>query len=134
MNKLVLSLSVLYVVQQADPSVSLRTLEDAVMYVESRGDTSAYNVQEDAVGCLQIRPIMVREVNRVLGSEVYTLDDRWSRQCSLEMFRVMAVQVDKAEHPNYEEVVARRWNGGARGERKSATLGYWRRVEKKLKK
>ena len=39
---------------------------DAVIFVESIDNDSAYNHREKAVGCLQIRPIMVREVNRVL--------------------------------------------------------------------
>jgi hypothetical protein len=40
----------------------------AVIQVESRGNENAYCRKEDAVGCLQIRPIMVREVNRVLNT------------------------------------------------------------------
>ena len=48
----------------------------AIIQVESGGDTLAYNAKEDAVGCLQIRPIMVREVNRLVGKDSFTLDDR----------------------------------------------------------
>ena len=32
----------------------------------------------------------------------------------------------------YAEIVARRWNGGGRGERKSATLPYWEKIHAHL--
>jgi len=70
----------------------------AVIQVESRGNDNAYCRKEDAVGCLQIRPIMVREVNRILKLNNiqmrYTLNDRWSRVRSLEMFEIMAEEVE----------------------------------------
>ena len=50
--------------------VELRNLDklvEALIWVESRGNDSAFHKGENAVGCLQIRPIMVKEVNRVLG-------------------------------------------------------------------
>ena len=53
---------------------------EAVIQVESRGNDLAYNERENAVGCLQIRPIMVKEVNRVLKTNksnlTFTLNDR----------------------------------------------------------
>ena len=64
-------------------------LIDAIMYVESRGDSMAYNRGEDAVGVLQIRPIMLREVNRLLGYDRYNLKDRWSKAKSIEMFEII---------------------------------------------
>jgi len=52
-----------------------------MIQVESNGNDSAYNKSEEAVGCLQIRPIMVREVNRILkkqGKEHrFKMKDRW---------------------------------------------------------
>ena len=88
---------------------------DAVIEVESGGDDSAYNKRERAVGCLQIRPIAVREVNRLLeGYGVdgkYTLDDRYDRGRSIEMFSIMADQVECCEfisEDEFFEIVARR--------------------------
>ena len=64
----------------------------ALIHVESRGNDSAYCVSEDAVGCLQIRRIMIREVNRILKSEGnplrYKMKDRWSRPKSIEIFNI----------------------------------------------
>lgn len=112
------------------PKPSIKKLIDAVIQVESRGNDSAYNKSEDAVGCLQIRPIMVREVNRLLkirGEERrYTLKDRWNRQKSIEMFLVFNKNVS-----NFEEQ-CRRWNGGHNGMKKTATVKYWNKVKKKL--
>ena len=46
-------------------SIPKNNLIEAIIYVESRGDIKEHNISEDAVGCLQIRPIMLREVNRL---------------------------------------------------------------------
>ncbi len=111
---------------------------DAVIDVESGGDDSAYNKRERAVGCLQIRPIMVREANRILKSygvdRRYTLDDRYSRAKSIEIFSMMAEEVTCCEflsEDEFFEIVARRWNGGPRGARKKSTIKYWEKVKVK---
>jgi hypothetical protein len=112
----------------------LTPLVNALMWVESRCDTSAYCKREDAVGVLQIRPIMVKEVNRVLGlqgsSHIYTLEDRWSEDKSIEMFNVIANYYH--ETSSYEKI-ARCWNGGPKGLQKKQTQKYWRKVQKRLK-
>lgn len=111
-------------------------LIDAVIEVESGGDDSAYNKRERAVGCLQIRPIMVREANRILKSygvdRRYALDDRYSRAKSIEIFSMMAEEVTCCEflsEDEFFEIVARRWNGGRRGCRKKSTIKYWEKVK-----
>lgn len=111
----------------------------AVIQVESRGNDNAYCRKEDAVGCLQIRPIMVREVNRILKLNNiqmrYTLNDRWSRVRSLEMFEIMAEEVECCEdltRLEFYEIVARKWNGGHRGDKKRSTKKYWKKVKEKL--
>ncbi len=103
-------------------------LVDAIMYVESRGDSMAYNKREDAVGVLQIRPIMLREVNRLLGYDKYTLKDRWSKAKSIEMFEVIR---GHTTNPT-DEKLARNWNGGWNGYKKQSTLKYWNKVKKLL--
>lgn len=103
----------------------------AIAQVESGGDPNAYNAREDAVGILQIRPILVRDCNRILGEDRFALADRTDRAKSEEMFRVIAEHYSKGQ--SYE-VIARRWNGGPRGETKQATAAYWQRVEAALNK
>jgi hypothetical protein len=103
-------------------------LIDAIIYVESRGNTKAHNIKEDAVGCLQIRPIMLREVNRLLGYNKYKLADRWSKAKSIEMFNVIK---QHTTNPTNEKL-ARNWNGGWNGYKKQSTLKYWHKVKEQL--
>ena len=61
---------------------------DAVMYVESRHNPIAIGRNNDA-GVLQITPIYVEEVNRILGEKRYSLEDRFDKYKSIEMFTIM---------------------------------------------
>ena len=115
------------------------TFVDAVIYVESRGNDSAVGDNGKAVGCLQIHPIMVREVNRLLAKydipTTYTLEDRYSREKSIEMFNIVSEEYYCCEDytfMEYAEIVARRWNGGPRGDKKRSTLKYWNNVQKRI--
>jgi hypothetical protein len=115
-----------------DSVIKMSNLTEAIIQVESVGNDSAYNKSEDAVGCLQIRPIMVREVNRLLKKRKdpkrYTLLNRWDRQKSIEMFLVFTKNISKPE------AKARCWNGGPKGMTKSATIKYWNKVKTILTK
>tara|TARA_R110000744_G_scaffold117929_1_gene220388 strand:- start:784 stop:1146 length:363 start_codon:yes stop_codon:yes gene_type:complete len=102
-------------------------LINAIIYVESRGDDLAYNSKENAAGCLQIRPIALKEVNRLVGYNKYTLKDRWSRAKSIEMFNVIKSNI---KNPT-DEIIARTWNGGYNFS-KSSTDDYWQKVKNRL--
>ena len=112
------------------PTDSIQILIHSMIYIESRGNDSSYCAKENAVGCLQIRPIMVKEVNRFLRKMNktlrYTLNDRWSREKSIEMFRVW---YNYRHSESTLEVIARSWNGGPRGPKRKSTLNYWKKVE-----
>ena len=93
------------------------------------GNDSAFCASEKAVGCLQIRPIMLREVNRLLrksGSDKrFSLADRWSREKSIEIFDTWR----SISHPNdSDEVVARCWNGGPKGWKRKQRIAIGRRL------
>ena len=111
-------------------------LVNALIYVESRGIDSAIgdvNLGKPSVGVLQIRPIMVREVNRILKKQKskikYKLKDRFSREKSIEMFMVWK----NYHHPKGGfETIARNWNGGPRGFKNKRTEKYWVKVQKQL--
>ena len=115
--------------------LDVEPLIEAMIMVESEGNDSAYCKKEEAVGCLQIRPIMVREVNRILKIQKsdleYTLEDRWSREKSIEMFHIVNGYHNK--NSTYEEI-ARAWNGCPNWFKKGLTKRYWKRVQKQLKK
>lgn len=139
MKQTILSLSLLafistqsmwYDKQAIEQPIQIDTLLNAVMAVESNFDTMAYNAKENAVGVLQIRPIMVREVNRLLGEDKYTLKDRWNKAKSIEMFNVIR---SHTKNPT-DEMIARNWNGGWNGHKKQSTLKYWNKVKKYTQK
>lgn len=118
------------------PTKSINDLVTALIYVESRGIDSAVgdrHLGEPSVGVLQIRPIMVREVNRICKKkslkERFTLKDRFDREKSIHMFMIWK----KYYHKNNNfEAIARSWNGGPRWKKIKHTENYWAKVEKQL--
>ena len=121
-------------IQTIEPTKQLKTkktLVDALILVESAGNPKAFNKKEKACGCLQIRPIMLREVNRILrkqnNDKRFTKEDRWSCGLSQEMFYIWRNYHHK---DSSDEVIARNWNGGPRGYKKQSTEHYWNKVQK----
>ena len=118
-------------------ALSERDLVSALILVESRGNDSAIGdrhiVGGEAVGALQIRPIMVREVNRILkiqkSDKRFKLKDRFDRDKTLEMFYIWK----NFHHKDSDfEKIARNWNGGPRGYNNPRTEKYWNKVQAEL--
>jgi len=107
-----------------------KSLVDALILVESAGNPNAFNKKENAVGCLQIRPVMVREVNRILrkqnNDKRFTKKDRWDCGLSREMFYIWCNYHHKVSN---DEMIARNWNGGPKGYKKQSTEHYWHKVQ-----
>lgn len=61
---------------------------EALICIESSGNEFAVGSKND-VGVLQITPIYVKDVNRILGKKAYTLSCRTDALKSLEMFAVI---------------------------------------------
>jgi hypothetical protein len=106
-------------------TITLNILLCAMMAVETGCNPLAHNVKKDAVGVLQIRPIMVEDVNRIIGEEVYTLDDRRDVVKSFQMAYIYFRHYCKGFTP---EQKARCWNGGPEGHLKESTKAYWDKV------
>lgn len=104
----------------------------AIAYVESNGNPRA--VCGDQVGLLQIRPILVKDCNRVLerrgSSKRYSLRDRYNPVKSREMF--ILYQSHYNPKGNIERAI-RLWNGGS-GYSVRATQGYYQKVKKAMRK
>ena len=102
-------------------------LLEAMIQVESRGKEGSVgdkHLGRPSIGVLQIRPIMVKEVNRILKKQgikkKYFLD---------EMFYIWK---EFYHEEDSDEVIARCWNGGPRGWKKEATIHYWKKVQMEM--
>lgn len=62
-------------------------LISALEFVESGNRINAIGKRNDT-GVLQLTPVYVREVNRILEKKVYKLSDRLSERKSIEMFNI----------------------------------------------
>lgn len=109
-------------------------LFNAIAEVESHHNPDAVN--GEAVGIVQIKPVFVEDVNRILRHTKYTLADRYREDRSREMFDVyMKFYIREAlkktgEHVTYESM-ARLWCGV--GNRKSpAAFRYWQKVKQAM--
>jgi len=125
-------------IKLTDEEINANRLIQALIQVESRGKKNCVGDKHliiPSIGVLQIRPIMVREVNRILKRQgkdkCYKNKDRYSRVKSIEMFIIWR-DFHHKDHDN--EIIARCWNGGPKGWKRKATLHYWDKVQKALKK
>lgn len=106
----------------------------AIEQVESGGRSDAVGDDGKAVGILQIHPVTVEDANRIARlrklNVSFTLADRTDAVKSRAMFRIVS---DHYSLGKGDEVVARRWNGGPKGETKEATQQYWSKVKNAMK-
>lgn len=114
---------------QHKQQVLIQHLVDAIIHVESRGKVFAYNRSEGAAGVMQIRPIMVREANRLVGYKKYKYSDRWDKDKSIAMF----LDVQLHANPEWDfEKACRLWNGGYGWQYKPSTIIYWNKVKEEF--
>ena len=98
----------------------------AFIQVESSGNIFAYNKKERAAGILQIRPIMVREVNRLYDTD-YKLVDRYDSIKSVQMFILYQSHYSRKLTI---ELMARKWNAGPDGmSQLKATENYYTKIK-----
>lgn len=82
-----------YPVEVRDTLSEWQQLTLAIAYTESKFNADAVGKAEDS-GLLQIRPIYVREVNRISGSD-YSPEDAFDIRKSLEMYELMQDHYNK---------------------------------------
>ena len=100
----------------------------SIISVELNGNSNdLINEKENAVGVLQIRLIMIKEVNLILRKHKYKLIDRFDSTKSVEIFEIY----QDTFNPKWNvERAARLWNGGRNGMIKHSTYKYYKRVLK----
>ncbi|CAK0753791.1 hypothetical protein CCP3SC1AL1_2030001 [Gammaproteobacteria bacterium] len=99
----------------------------ALIQVESGGRQLAVGDHGQAVGVLQLHPIMVQDVNRIAGTR-YTLADRYNPEKSKAMARLYFRHYGRTWTV---EQACRHWNSGPGST--SGTDIYWQRVKARLK-
>jgi soluble lytic murein transglycosylase-like protein len=104
----------------------------AIMRVESNFNPYAINIKENAVGILQIRPVMVKEVNKIQKKlnkkEFFTLEDRYDSLKSVKMYYIVQKYHNPTSNP---KLSARLWNGGT-VKYLAQTEKYWDKVKQFL--
>jgi len=118
----------IYEVKNKQPDIE--NLVYALIQVESTGReniTGDHHLGKNySAGVLQIRPIMLNEVNRILKlqkkSKRFKLSDRFDRKKSIEMFHIWRKYHHKDS--SFEKIV-RNWNGGPRGYLRKSTKNHW---------
>ena len=103
-------------------------LWEAVCTVESGGNALAVGDKGRAAGIAQIWARTVADINRFAGTH-YTLNDRFDPVKSKEMFTLYTEHYGKGRSVEFK---ARLWNGGPKLATQTATLSYWRKIQKHL--
>lgn len=114
-------LSVAYIVI-TEPIDAYKRLIDAIVMVESAGDTLAVNISEHAYGAFQIRAIRLLDYYQRTGRD-FSTEDCFNYAISREIFLFYA---ENMGYPDYQ-TIARMWNGSGK-----MTLAYWEKVKKHL--
>lgn len=109
----------------------------AISIVESGCNDYSIGDGGNAIGRFQIWPCYVNDVNRILGYNAFTLNDRKDPEKALQMIKIYTEYYGK----RYEritgkkvtaEIIARLHNGGPNGFQKQCTLKYWHKVKSVL--
>lgn len=115
-----------------------RELVCAIGAWESRGNDWAIgdkHLKNKAYGSHQIRKGCLDDVNRVWGTKYRPEDMLGNRALSMKVYEtyigMYATRKRLGRTPTMEDM-ARIWNGGPDGWKKSSTLAYWQRVKKFL--
>ena len=108
---------------------TISNLISALIIVESSGNDLAVGDGGKAIGPLQIHRGVVLDVNRITGSN-YRHSEMTNRAQARAVCEAYLKHYGKGAST---EQLARRWNGGPRGDTKTATEAYWRKVQKAIK-
>jgi len=115
----VFALFIMQCSKEAEASVTITDVIYAIEEVESNRNPYAINEKENALGCLQIRPIMIADYNRITGEDL-AHDVAYNRSMAYIIAQEIFFHYMKGiENPTAKHL-AFIWNGGG---------GAWRRVD-----
>jgi hypothetical protein len=113
-------------------------LIQALITVESNGNDNAHgdlHLKAQAYGCLQIRQPVCDDVNRKLGTHYQAEEMLGQRELSVKICKIyidIYATAKRLGHEPTNEDMARIWNGGPQGWKRSSTVAYWEKVRAKL--
>ena len=127
--------------QKVNANVTITDVIYAIEEVESNRDPYAINTQENALGCLQIRPIMIADYNRIT-KENLSHDIAYNRAMAyIIASTIFNHYIKSIENPTAKHL-AFIWNGGGsawkrvdnpKEDRKQKMLdSYWAKVKMHL--
>ena len=115
----VFALFIMQCSKEAEASVTITDVIYAIEEVESNRNPHAINTQENALGCLQIRPIMIADYNRITGEDL-AHDVAYNRSMAYTIAQEIFYHYMKGIKNPTAKHLAFIWNGGG---------GAWRRVD-----
>jgi len=115
----VFALFIMQCSKQTEASVTITDVIYAIEEVESNRNPYAINKKENALGCLQIRPIMIADYNRITGEDlahdvVYNRSMAYIIASTIFNYYIKGIENPNAKH------LAFIWNGGG---------SAWKRVD-----
>ena len=134
----VFALFIMQCSQKTEASVTITDVIYAIEEVESNRDPYAINKQENALGSLQIRPIMIADYNRITGQNL-PHDVAYNRSMAyIIASTIFNHYIKDIKNPNAKHL-AFIWNGGGgarhrvdnpKKDRKQKMLdAYWEKVK-----
>ncbi len=110
--------------------MNLSNLISALIIVESSGNDLAIGDGGRAIGPLQIHKAVIVDVNRITGSN-YRHSEMTNRAQARAVCEAYLRHYAKGKTTEQQ---SRIWNGGPTGDRKPATVAYWRKVQVQIEK
>lgn len=136
MFRLALALVVMFFSSFAFADVPSQKLVSALIQQESGGNDHAIGDNGKAYGCLQIWQSVLDDVNRRCGTKVKQQDLLGNRGLSIwvceQYINMYATSKRLGRTPTLQDM-ARIWNGGPNGWKRSSTVGYWLSVNKRMR-
>ena len=98
-------------------SIKWNNLINAIIDVESEGKSDAINMSSGATGVIQLMPIAIKDCNRIVGKKKYKLNDRYSKDRSIEIFNILQDHYNP-QHNIHKAIKIQNPNGGHEYENK----------------
>ena len=105
----------------------------ALIAVESGGNDLARG-RHGELGALQVRPCVIRDVNRIAGTHYRwaEMTNRWAALGVVRIYTGHYCAEDRLGRPATSQDLARVWHGGPNGWKRRKTAAYWKRVQARM--